>query len=299
MDNSMKNSHQYIFIFTFCILTIGVGKHSTMLCAQTTDSLKEEIAKINALLKSAQKESIATHGWMIALKEYGEAYRLAQENNYLSGQAEALRGIAKIESSFGSRNEEALNYMMQELKIRALLDAPFETAQSYVLIGDIFENKLFTPQNALGYYQQALYLQEKFNETPQKRLETLDKIIGVYRYLNQTDALLTSEIKKLELLQALNSSKEILAEATLSISKTFLAHNKLQEALDYAIDAHQYLPNSEATRHLTTLQQRWQTQQNAPESYNFYTWWAIIIFSVLMSFIAIRQKIISLRKVSR
>lgn len=295
---AMKRKHFHIFIFSFFFFIIILNGHSTKLFAQDTDSLTKAILKIQTRINDAKHESTQPNGWMIALKYYSEAFKMAQNIGYLEAQSEALRGIAKVESGFGSRNQQALKYMLQEIAIRNSLDAPLETAKSYLIMGEILDNQLFTPQNALGYYQQALHLQEKFNENPQERLKTLDKIVGVYKYLSQDEALLATELRKLQLLQGLDSSKTALAQTTLSISKAYLALDSLEQALDYAIDAQQYLSptDPEAADYLESLEKRWKAQQESPERYNPYIWWALIIFSVFMSFLAIRQKISHLYK---
>ncbi len=295
----MRRLEPYVIIF-FALMVAEAGGYTSILLAQTTEAAVTKTTQLHSLLEKAQQESNSTQGWLIALKYYGEAYRLAQEQGYLAEQAQALQGIAKIESSFGNRNQEALQYMFQELEIRALLDVPLETAQSYILVGEMIENKLFTPQNASGYYQQALYLQEKFNERPQERLKTVNKILGVFRYLQQTDSLVYYQVKKLQLLKILEAPRTELAQISLSISENYLALEHFEEARSFALDAQQYAPeaNAQISLYLTELEKRQKTMQNRSIQYEKFIWWGLITFAVLMCLVVVRQKITHLQRAS-
>lgn len=140
----------------------------------TLEPNPEDTSKVHRLIQSGQEAEIASSGgWLAALNYYGQAYRLAQVSNYTIGEANALRLIAQLESRTGSHEKEVIDHFLQELALREEIGDTLEIANTYELIGKFFDRKLKMPDQAVGYYQQALTLKKKV-------IKDFDKLSDTY-----------------------------------------------------------------------------------------------------------------------
>jgi hypothetical protein len=227
--------HLGIILYSYTFLSLSVDAQINL--KLSNDSIK--IQKIRQMLDDAKQASTEPDGWLGALKGYGDAYRESKENYYLEGQAEALKGIADIEASFGTKSQEALPYYIKEIKIRQILDDKVGLINSYNALGHFFEDKIYEPYSAIGYFKQALYLQQKTNQPSKNQLNTIENIIKVHQYLNQMDSTIVYKKQEIKLLKADRNLLKV-CSALIQLSEYYLEQNRLSEAMQYAQEAKKY-----------------------------------------------------------
>ncbi len=243
------------------------------------------IKQIEDMLEDAQKASVEPNGWLIALKMYGDIYRLAASAQNLWAQAESLSGIAEIEANFGNAPQKALPFYLEEVKIRTQLNDLQSLGRTYDKMGVFFEDKLYEPVSALGYYKQALRMQQLSRMPQTEMLPTLEHIIETHLYLKQIDSSVRYQVQKIEILQFQNDSI-LVFEALLALSESYLTAQNLGKAVQCAQEAKKYIgrddgKNSQKLTEYINYLQNQKSKRNIDTSGSF--WYYLIFLGAIIA----------------
>ncbi|NJL11568.1 MAG: hypothetical protein HC913_00125 [Microscillaceae bacterium] len=140
---------------------------------------------MDSLLQQARQYAEAEDGTMLAQKFYLMAFYKAQANEYLFGEAQALRGLNQVEMRQNPQKEQIMERFRGELALREALPHPLELARTYEQVGDFCEIHLQAFAQALGYFRQSAWLRERFKGGGDTLAQTQEKIVRLYK-LSQT-----------------------------------------------------------------------------------------------------------------
>jgi tetratricopeptide (TPR) repeat protein len=230
----LHSSFYYVLglIFMNC-LAIQIPSFAQTKSPQIPSSIIQEIQKLNQEAATAIERA---DGWMVGFNLLARALRLAQENQYLEGEAQTLRLLAHLEANTSQRKEEALDYFMAELKLREQLGNLAEVANTYMNLGNFFQHKLHDSEEALGYFQQVLAIRKKNRQTLPEINEALLAIAQNYSVIDDYQAAIQYYKRALSNLKTLNQLDKA-AELCLEIAQMYARAHNYTQAMDYAQQA--------------------------------------------------------------
>lgn len=294
-------SHKLIvFCYLLCLCFLTYTDVKAQLLVTTTFPEPEDTLEVFRLNQLGKHHALIKNGWLTALSYYGDAYRLAQKVNYLKGEADALRNIAQVEARLGNQKQEALDFFLEELRLREKIGNKLEIANTYYYLGDLFKNQLHNTKEALGYYRQACILRDKFSSNFSLKQKSWKKIAALY----ETDEDFTNALQCYQKLLKLYVDEKQLKKASdvsMQISQLYITQNNFNKALRYATLSKKYYVKKitkgkkvpprfdELIASLKQQEHRIQ-QENTRHFFANWLWIGFIAVSIVGLFLAIHLK---------
>ena len=201
------------------------------------DQTIEEVEKLHHLGIEASGQK---GGWLAALSYYGDALRLSKTIDYKKGQAEVLRSIADLESKAPYRNDEALEYLLMELRVRQQIGDPVEIARTYLHIGEFFQKRFHLHDEAIAYFRQAItILQATQNQEEKLVIQSWQKIADAYAFVEDMPQYFAANDSLLTFYKAIGAPEKA-SELSMEISQQQASLDNLEQSLEYAEKSKRY-----------------------------------------------------------
>ncbi|MDX2302611.1 MAG: hypothetical protein NW226_07410 [Microscillaceae bacterium] len=213
----------------FCLI-------STPCLAQQADTSKTEVERLHRLGIEASSQR---GGWLAALSYFGDALRLSREINFAEGEADVLRSIADLESQAPYRNDEALEYLLMELKVREKIGDRLEIARTYQYIGDFFQNRFHMHEEALAYFQQSITILKSHHHKSEVQAEIWQKIADAYAFVEDMPRYFASCDSLLSFYKSIGAFDKA-SQLSLKISQEQASLKNLDQSLKYAEQGKRY-----------------------------------------------------------
>ncbi|MCU0447905.1 MAG: tetratricopeptide repeat protein [Microscillaceae bacterium] len=265
-----------------CLL--GFAQNDSIQHLPVARAIQKEIESLN----QTGSEAIArADGWLVGFNVLARALNLAREHQYREGEAQTLRLLAQLEANTGQRKEEALAYFMAELKLREELGNLAEVANTYMNLGNFFQNKLHDSEEAVGYFQQVLAIRQKNRQTLPEINEALLAIAQTYSAMDNYQQAIQYYQQVLKNLKSLQKS-EVAAKLCLDIAQMYARAHNYAQAMQYAQEArtyHAYNANSkleqEISLYIISLQNLQTAARMEDEQKSYRQWLGWVIGLVL------------------
>ena len=257
-----------------------------MFCvAQNTNQSIQEVERLHQLgTESATQKG----GWLAALSYYGDALRLSKEIKYLKGEADILRSIADLESKAPYRNDEALEYLLMELRVRQQIGDPLEIAKTYIFIGEFFQERFHLHDEAIAYFRQAItIMQVTQKQANDLIISTWQKIADAYAFVEDMPSYFAANDSLLDFYKSIDELEKA-SELSMEVSKQQAELKNLEQSLEYAEKGKRYYSlyavesNHEQNQnlkefdnYLSTLQQK--KQDNEQKQKNRRSWMLLAV----------------------